>query len=269
MNNPGQYQIVWGDGSNMGIVRNHEADLVLTSPPYFPGEIADLLEKPLDEQTELPEVRSAVTAFALGLRPVYEEIRRILKPGGALVVQVKDIHYGGVLVALASLHRDMAESTGLVLLSRVFWHKFNRRSLSHRFPVKPVVGAFRADEVEEILVFSDRDIPPDPESPVELGREEIRRCASPLWTMAPAGRRRVHPHKAPFTLVRRMIALFSRPGELVVDPFAGSGTTLEIAVRMGRRAVGYEIQEHYARLADLSVARGIRIKPNYGVDGRD
>jgi DNA modification methylase len=269
MNPDGQYQLVFGDGSNMSIVRNREADMVLTSPPYFPEEVAALMEKPLGEQTELMAVRTAVTSFALGLRSVYEEARRILRPGGVLVVQIKDIRYGGVLVPLASIHRDMVESTGLVLLTRVFWHKFNRRSRSHRFPDNPVVGAFRADEVEEIMVFSDQDIEPQSEAPVELDAAEIRLCTSPLWTMAPAGRRREHPHKAPSALVRRMIALFSKPGDLVVDPFAGSGTTLEIAVKMGRRAVGYEIEERYARLADISVGRKIGINPKHEDDGLD
>ena len=269
MNDSGQYQLVFGDGSNMSIIRNGEADLVLTSPPYFPEKIAALLEKPVEEQTELSAVRFEATSFALGLRTVYDEIRRILKPGGALVVQVKDIHYGGIFIPIASLHRDMAESTGLVLITRVFWHKFNRRSRSHRFPDQPFVGAFRADDVEEIMVFSDRDIRPEPGAIVDLDAEEIRRCASPLWTMAPAGRRREHPHKAPTTLVRRMIAMFSRPGDLVVDPFAGSGTTLEIAVKMGRRAVGYEIAERYARVADISVARKIGINPGQKDAGFD
>lgn len=265
----GQYQLVHGDGSNMSIVRNAEADMVLCSPPYFPDEIEPLLEKPIKEQTEMQEVRAAVTSFALGLRPVYDEIRRILKPEGVMVMQIKDIHYGGVLIPLASLHRDMAESTGLYLLTRVFWHKFRRRTRSSRFPSDPVVGAFRADEVEEIMVFSDRDIEPSLRTPVELDGEEIKQCASPLWSMAPAGRGRWHPHKAPSTLVRRVIALFSKPGDLVVDPFAGSGTTLEVAVKMGRRAVGYEIKESYARMANASLSRKIGIKPKDQDGGLD
>jgi DNA modification methylase len=269
MKRDGQYQLVFGDSSNMSIVRNHEADLVLTSPPYYPAEIEDLLEKPLKEQKDLHAVRSAVTSCALRLRPVYEEIRRILKPGGALVVQIKDIHYGGVLVPVAPVHRDMAESAGLLLLTRVFWHKFTRRSRSCLFPSNPFVGAFRADEVEEILVFSDRDIEPVIPQRVELDDEEIRKCSSPLWTMAPASRLRVHPHKAPDTLVRRMIALFSSPGDLVVDPFAGSGTTLEVAMQMGRRSIGYEIEERYARLADLAVGRTANNGGNQDHEGRD
>jgi DNA modification methylase len=47
-----------------------------------------------------------------------------------------------------------------------------------------------------------------------------------------------------------MIALYSKPGDLVVDPFAGGGTTLKVAVEMDRRAIGYEIVDQYAKTAD-------------------
>ena len=68
--------------------------------------------------------------------------------------------------------------------------------------------------------------------------------------MAPAGIRRKHPYQSPRTLIKRMIALFTEHGDLVVDPFAGAGTTLSVAVEMGRRGVGYEIEEQYAKQAD-------------------
>ena len=245
----------------MEILRNGEVDLVLTGPPYFSDATEPLLKQPVRDQTQLPRVREEVTSFALGLRPVYDEIRRVLKPGAALVVQVKDVHYGGVLISLAALHREMAESTGLNLLGRVFWHKFNKRSPATRFVKNPVVGSFRTDEVEEIMVFSDRNIDPRKLAPVELSEDEVKLCSSPLWTMSPAGKGREHPYQSPKTLVRRMIALYTEPGDLVVDPFAGSGTTLALAVDMDRRAVGYEIEERYAKLADTSISRSITRKP--------
>lgn len=260
MNTNGQYQLVFGDGSNMEILRNGEVDLVFTGPPYFSDATEELLRKPIKEQLELERVRREVTAFALELRPVYEEIKRVLRPGGYLIIQIKDIRYAGVFIALAALHREMAESTGLNLLGRIFWHNFNRRSRVSQFLDEPVVGAFRTHEVEEILIFSDQKVDTRAHGMVELTREELARMASPLWEMAPAGSKREHPHKAPKTLVRRMIALFTETGDLVVDPFAGSGTTLEVAVEMGRRAVGYEIMERYAKIADDSVSRSIEAK---------
>ncbi len=250
MENQGQYQLVFGDGSNMDILRNDEVDLVLGSPPYFSDDTEALLKQPVSEQTELTQVREEINTFALGLRPVYEEVRRVLKPGGVLALQVKDIHYGGALIALAPLHREMIEATGLNLVSRVYWHRYGRHSPSSRFLKNPSVGAFRSDVMEEILIFSDQEIKTRKKAPVELTREEITKCSSPVWNMAPAGIRRKHPYQSPRTLVKRMIALFTEHGDLVVDPFAGAGTTLAVAVEMGRRGVGYEIEEQYAKQAD-------------------
>ena len=130
------------------------------------------------------------------------------------------------------------------------------------FLKKPVVGSFRSDVMEEILIFSDQDIAARKKVPVELDDEEIARCGSPVWNIAPAGSRRKHPYQTPRTLIRRMIALFTEPGELVVDPFAGAGTTLAVAVEMGRRAVGYEIEERYAKKADEAVARSAAKHPH-------
>jgi DNA modification methylase len=258
---PAQYQMVYGNAANMNIIRSGEADLILTGPPYFSKETELLLEKPTAQQNQLDHVRREITSFAMGMRPVYEEIERILKPDGVLVVQIKDIRYHRVLIDLTNLHRQMIEALGFLLVTRIYWHKKNKRSRALKFRDKPVVGAFRADDVEDVLVFSRSDIAKEKGTMVDLTKAEIDKCwQSPLWDMAPAGRNRKHPHQSPETLIRRIIALYSKPGDLVVDPFAGGGTILKVAVEMDRRAIGYEIVDHYAKTADSVAEASLKHK---------
>ena len=264
MEKPAQYQVVYGDASKMNILRTGEVDLVLTGPPYFSTETQTLLEQPVSKQNQLDRVRQEITSFAMSLRPVYLEIERVLKPTGVLVIQVKDIRYQRVFISLSEIHRQMIESTGLNLITRIYWHKKDKRSPALRFRDNPIVGAFRADEVEDIMVFARSDIPRTRNLPVELSKEEIEKCwRSPLWDLAPASRKRKHPFQFPDSLVRRIIALYTRKGDLVVDPFTGSGTTLKIAVKMGRRAVGYEIQDQYAKAADTVAESTLKLATKY------
>jgi site-specific DNA-methyltransferase (adenine-specific) len=62
------------------------------------------------------------------------------------------------------------------------------------------------------------------------------------------GEARVHPTQKPVALIRWLIEMFSRPGDLILDPYAGSGTTLRAALDTGRRAIGIEIEERYCEI---------------------
>ncbi|MDA9260912.1 site-specific DNA-methyltransferase [Puniceicoccaceae bacterium] len=253
-----QYHLIYGDGSSMEIIRNGEVDLVMTSPPYFDLETEGYLKLPRREQTEISMVRERITSFALSIRPVYEEIRRILRPGGILAIQVKDVNYGGFLFPVSSIHREMAESTGLLMLTRTFWHKYGRRSDATKFLRNPKVGAFRADQVEEIMIFSDGEVTAGLSPPVDLPFDEIQEATNPTWNFSPvSGSSRVHRHQSPDAMIKRLVLLFSKPGDLVVDPFAGAGTTLSTAVKLGRRAIGYEIDERTVGNARPAIKRSI------------
>lgn len=72
---------------------------------------------------------------------------------------------------------------------------------------------------------------------------------SNVWRMQPEQRRDGHPAPFPDDLPSRCIRLSAFPGELVVDPFAGSGTTLLAARALGRKAVGIEMSERYCEIA--------------------
>ena len=58
-----------------------------------------------------------------------------------------------------------------------------------------------------------------------------------------------HPCPKPIALMRELVLLFTDPGETILDPFMGSGTTLVAAKQLGRQAIGIEIEEKYCRIA--------------------
>lgn len=66
----------------------------------------------------------------------------------------------------------------------------------------------------------------------------------------------VHPATFPISLARKVIELFTHEGELVLDPFVGSGTTLVAARDVGRNAIGFDLQEQYVKLCDKRLAQG-------------
>lgn len=66
-----------------------------------------------------------------------------------------------------------------------------------------------------------------------------------------------HPTGKPLNLVHRFVELFSEPGELVVDPFAGGGTTLVACKNLGRRAVGCEIEERHCETIAARLSQNV------------
>lgn len=112
---------------------------------------------------------------------------------------------------------------------------------------KPVVRAFRADEVEEVLVLSSEPLRRSLQHPVLLPEDELYKLTQPLWRCGGAKKRVGATFPFAPSLARKMIELFTEPGEQVVDPFAGTGIALSTAASLGRPAVGYEIDPERVR----------------------
>ena len=232
--------IYLGSGAEMPEIRDGEAALVLTSPPYFPDE----LEATLGGGELLPEILEAADAaireFAFKLRPVFSECNRILRPHGVLVVQTRDVRLEDRLVAVEQVHRLLIESLGLVLYTRYLWRpRHTTRTRGRQLLAARGAGYPRAFDPEVFLVFKRPGEAPAG-SPLP---EDIERLASDIATTAVGRLRKRHRFQAPVPMLESIIRCWSREGDLVVDPFAGGGTTLVVARRLGRRSAGYEISE--------------------------
>ena len=85
----------------------------------------------------------------------------------------------------------------------------------------------------------------------DIGREEFMESTLSVWEISPESARKVgHPAPFPVELAERVIKLYSYTSDVILDPFAGSGTTCVAAARTGRPYVGYDISPEYCQLAE-------------------
>lgn len=234
--------LVWGDSGAMRQLGDGSVDFILTGPPYFSLETEALLKQPRRSQRDPDGVARDLAVFASRLRPSFREMYRALKPGRAAVIQTKDIRYAGVLLPVATLHRQDLEAAGFRLHDRIFWwRRWDRLRRGAAFLSSRDVTRFQVDDVEEFLVFfkgvPGRAVNPRP----SVAERMARKLDCPLWDVRPRTHGRHHRFEMPEEIARRLIKIYSGPGELVLDPFAGSATTLVVATRLGRRAAGYEV----------------------------
>jgi DNA modification methylase len=250
------FQVVQGSAAKMRFVGDAVVDLIVTSPPYFPDDVEDLLKKPKAEHDQFEHVEARITAFALTLRPIFKELKRVLKPGGAFILQTKDIRYGDFLIPLADVHQEMAINSGFRLVTRFHWLSTpgSRRRLP-RFVQSKRRGDFRALDTESFFVFSHPSGIEQGKAIDSLNKEEAFDLIQPLWRVPQNGGLRTHKYGSPSKVVGRLIELFSEHDSLVLDPFVGYGTTLIEAKRLGRRAIGYDIEAQCVTMTEDNLDR--------------
>jgi site-specific DNA-methyltransferase (adenine-specific) len=107
------------------------------------------------------------------------------------------------------------------------------------------------DVHEYILVFSKESFRREREEPVNtIERDEFLEWTKSVWSFPAVSARQIgHPAPFPEELPRRLIELYTFKDDVVLDPFAGSGTTCVAAKRAGRHFVGYETESEYRDLA--------------------
>jgi site-specific DNA-methyltransferase (adenine-specific) len=246
------------DASDMPEIADDSVALVVTSPPYFAGK---------EYETALGEghVPATYLDYLAMLERVFAACVQKLEPGGRIAVNVANLGrkpYRSLSADVTKLLEDM----GLLLRGEVIWVKARGAAGSCAWgsfqqPANPVLR----DLTERIVIASkerfDRAVPARkraPELPYEwsISRDEFMEATTDVWEMAPESATRVgHPAPFPVELPTRLIHLYTYVGDLVLDPFMGSGTTAVAAVRTGRHFVGYDTDPGYVEAARARVAR--------------
>ena len=221
--------------------------LVVTSPPYNVG-------KEYDRDLTLEE-------YLAFLRRVWQEVYRVLVPGGRVCINVANLGRKPYIPLHAYIIQDMLD-LGFFMRGEIIWNKAASASSSTAWgtwksPANPTLR----DVHEYILVFSKQTYSrPQPEDrKVTITREEFLEFTKSVWTFPAVSARKVgHPAPFPVELPYRCIQLYTYEGEVVLDPFMGSGQTALAALKAGRVYVGYEIDPKYVALAEERI-RAFRV----------
>ncbi|HEY9593802.1 MAG TPA: site-specific DNA-methyltransferase [Spirochaetia bacterium] len=236
--------------------------LVVTSPPYWqikdygdPGQIG---------------FGQSLHAYLRDLDRVWRECHRVTAAGGRLCVNIGDQFARASLhgrYRVIPLHAEIicqCVAAGWDYMGSIVWRKKTTMNTSGGATVMgsypyPPNGIVEID-FEYILLFKKPGTRPavDPSLKREaaIDKEDWKTWFSGHWDVGGARKR---GHEAPFPeeIPLRLIRMFSFPGDTVLDPFLGTGTTAMAAVHLGRDAVGYEINADYLRAAREALrARG-------------
>ena len=266
-------KIFYKSAESMAEVPDDAAQLAVTSPPYF--NIKDYsqdghqeIQHSVREESDIGNINDYQT-YLDSLLKVWRECERTLSPNGKLCVNVplmpmlkKDFstHYNRHIFDLQSdIQQTILKNTGLFLLDIYVWNRTNP-SKSLMFGSYPFPSNFYAQNtVEFIAVYVKdgkprKDIPAEIKQASQLSQEEWRSFTQQIWSIPIPGKGDSafgkHPAIMPEEIVRRCVRLYSFVGDLVLDPFCGSGTTLKVAKSLQRRYVGYEVYSAYREVIE-------------------
>ena len=233
-----QCQIICQSSEKMNQLPDETVHLMVTSPPYNAS-------KEYDEDLSLTE-------YLTILRRVWEETFRVLVPGGRVCINIANLGRKPYIPLHAFIIEQML-SIGFLMRGEIIWDKAASASPSTAWgswlsASNPVLR----DVHEYILVFSKigfRRPKGDRENTIQ--KEDFLEWTKSVWAFPAVQASKIgHPAPFPLELPHRCIQLYTYKGDVVLDPFAGSGTTCLAAQQDGRIYVGYEINSEYCELAN-------------------
>ena len=216
--------------------------LMVTSPPYNVG-------KEYDKDLTLEEYLDFI-------EEVMREVYRVLVWGGRACFNVANIGRKPYIPLHAHLI-ERFERIGFLFRGEIIWDKGDAVSASSTAwgTWMSAVNPILRDQHEYIIVLSKGDFKREKRGKRDtITREEFVEYTRSIWRFAPESAKRIgHPAPFPEELPYRCIQLYTFEGDVVLDPFAGSGTTCVVASMTGRHYLCIDINEGYVKMAEQRI----------------
>ncbi len=225
----------------MNELPDNSVHLMITSPPYN-------VTKEYDDDLSLKEYLEL-------LNTVWKETFRVLVPGGRACINIANLGRKPYIPLHSYIIKGMHD-IGYLMRGEIIWNKASSASPSTAWgswlsAANPVLR----DIHEYILIFSKDTftrIKMDKENTIK--KDEFLEWTKSVWTFPAVSARQIgHPAPFPEELPYRLIQLYSFKGDVVLDPFSGSGSTCLSAIKDQRKYVGYDIDPSYVKLSEKRI----------------
>src|SRR5262245_25033705 len=249
---PQPHRVLVGDCiAGMATLPAASVDLVFADPPYN-LQLANTLKRPDDSRVDAVgdswDKFSSFSAYDDFTRRWLIACRRVMKPA-ATIWAIGSYHN---IFRVGTIMQDL----GFWILNDVIWRKSN--------PMPNFRGR-RFTNAHETLIWASRDADARGYTfnyeVLKAGNDDIQVRSDwtlPLCTgeerLKGSNGKKLHPTQKPEALLARVILSSSRPSDLVLDPFCGTGTTAAVAKRLGRHFIGLERDASYAAAAQARIA---------------
>lgn len=229
-------RIYCASAEEMHALPDNAVALAFTSPPYNVG-------KDYDDDMGLKQYLDL-------LGDVAKEVYRVLRPGGRYVVNIANLGRKPYIPMNSFLYQIHMQA-GFLPMGEVIWQKGKGANGSCAWGSWKSAKAPRLRDLHEyLLVFTKLAYARPDKGESDISKEEFMESTLSVWNIPPESAKRVgHPAPFPVELAERVIRLYSYVGDVVLDPFVGSGSTCVAAVWNQRDYVGYDISEKYCEIA--------------------
>lgn len=271
---PMDNQIFQRSCESMPEIVSDSVDLTITSPPYWNAIDYDIHAENRDQNYRTRSYTGNFSDYGTyldWLEVVFKEVQRVTKPGGFCAIVIGTILLDGKHFPVPFDLSARLTNLGWLFHQDIIWHKCTAGVKRAGVAIqKPYPGYYYPNIMSEyILVFRNpgpkiyRDRSSEEKATAEFMIDTLftLETANNIWHIAPVPPGTIdHPAPFPEEIPFRLITLYSYPGDIILDPFSGSGQTLKVAKALDRSYFGYETLSKYIDLANKRIEEPLSIR---------